>query len=46
VVPGLTPGEHYVFRVRAENAHGLSEASMESEPFQLCSDGRYSETKI
>ncbi|PNF38135.1 hypothetical protein B7P43_G14603, partial [Cryptotermes secundus] len=38
VVPGLTPGEQYVFRVRAENAHGLSEASMESEPFQLCSD--------
>jgi hypothetical protein len=40
VVPGLTPGEQYVFKVRAENAHGLSEASLESEPFQLCSDGR------
>jgi hypothetical protein len=40
VVPGLTPAEQYVFRVRAENAHGLSEASAESEPFQMESDGR------
>jgi hypothetical protein len=40
VVPGLTPAEQYVFRVRAENAHGLSEASIESEPFQMGSDGR------
>lgn len=40
MVPGLTPGERYVFRVRAENAHGLSEASVESEPFQTGSDGK------
>jgi len=39
-VPGLIPAEQYVFRVRAENAHGLSEASAESEPFQMGSDGR------
>lgn len=39
MVPGLTPGEQYVFRVRAENAHGMSEASMESEPLHLGSDG-------
>ncbi|KAJ4429626.1 hypothetical protein ANN_21827 [Periplaneta americana] len=35
MIPGLTSGERYVFRVRAENAHGLSEASSESEPFQM-----------
>ena len=40
VVPGLVPAEQYVFSVRAENAHGLSEASAESEPFQMGSDGR------
>jgi len=40
MVPGLTPAEQYVFRVRAENAHGLSEASAESESFQMGSDGR------
>jgi len=38
MVPGLTPAEQYVFRVRAENAHGLSDASAESEPFQMGSD--------
>ncbi|PSN51430.1 hypothetical protein C0J52_05456, partial [Blattella germanica] len=39
MVAGLTPGERYVFRVRAENAHGLSEASSESEPFLVGPDG-------
>ena len=41
MVAGLTPGEQYVFRVRAENAHGLSEASSESEPFLVGPDGEW-----
>jgi hypothetical protein len=45
VVPGLIPAEQYVFRVRAENIHGLSEASTESEPFQMGSDGRSCNSK-
>ncbi|XP_054274333.1 titin-like isoform X2 [Macrosteles quadrilineatus] len=35
VVRGLTPGQTYLFRVRAENIHGASESSAESFPFTL-----------
>ncbi|XP_066996546.2 titin homolog isoform X2 [Anabrus simplex] len=35
VVRDLTPGDSYVFRVRAENIHGESEPSMESAPFSF-----------
>jgi hypothetical protein len=45
MVPGLTAAEQCVFRVRAENAHGLSEASAESEPFQMGSDGKWCDSK-
>ncbi|XP_008180551.1 titin isoform X2 [Acyrthosiphon pisum] len=35
IVRGLAPGESYVFRVRAENMHGSSEASLESTPVYI-----------
>ncbi|VVC32965.1 Hypothetical protein CINCED_3A023493 [Cinara cedri] len=35
IVRGLAPGESYVFRVRAENMHGPSEASAESTPVYI-----------
>ncbi|GLH01363.1 Obscurin [Gryllus bimaculatus] len=35
VVSNLSVGENYVFRVRAENVHGLSEPSAESSVFSL-----------
>ncbi|XP_050541447.1 myosin light chain kinase, smooth muscle-like isoform X2 [Daktulosphaira vitifoliae] len=35
IVRGLAPGESYVFRVRAENMHGSSEASLESVPVYI-----------
>ncbi|XP_050422462.1 titin homolog isoform X2 [Adelges cooleyi] len=35
IVRGLAPGESYVFRVRAENMHGSSEASLESIPVYI-----------
>ncbi|XP_065224953.1 titin-like isoform X4 [Planococcus citri] len=31
-IRGLIPGESYIFRIRAENKHGLSNPSMESIP--------------
>jgi len=35
IVRGLAPGESYVFRVRAENMHGSSDASLESIPVYI-----------
>ncbi|XP_037382641.1 myomesin-2 [Talpa occidentalis] len=35
VVHGLTPGEQYIFRVKAVNAVGSSENSQESEPIRV-----------
>ncbi|KAG8337117.1 hypothetical protein J6590_031095 [Homalodisca vitripennis] len=43
VVRGLTPGQSYVFRVRAENIHGASDSSAESFPFTLDSPDRRDE---
>uniref|UniRef100_A0A8D8WY19 Myosin light chain kinase, smooth muscle n=1 Tax=Cacopsylla melanoneura TaxID=428564 RepID=A0A8D8WY19_9HEMI len=34
-IHGLVPGQSYVFRVRAENVHGLSHPSNESQPVQV-----------
>ncbi|XP_071646927.1 uncharacterized protein [Temnothorax longispinosus] len=31
----VTPGESYYFRIRAENIHGLSDPSMESDPVRI-----------
>lgn len=39
IVRGLAPGESYVFRVRAENMHGSSEASLESTPVYILQTG-------
>lgn len=35
----VTPGESYRFRVRAENIHGLSDPSMESDPVRIPKQG-------
>lgn len=35
----VTPGESYRFRVRAENIHGLSNPSMESDPIRIPKQG-------
>ncbi|KAL6428697.1 hypothetical protein ACFW04_007942 [Cataglyphis niger] len=35
----VTPGESYRFRVRAENIHGLSNPSMESDPVRIPKQG-------
>jgi len=39
IVRGLAAGESYVFRVRAENMHGSSEASAESVPVYILQTG-------
>jgi len=31
----VIPGESYRFRIRAENMHGLSDPSMESDPVRI-----------
>lgn len=35
----VTPGESYRFRVRAENIHGLSDSSMESDSVRIPKEG-------
>lgn len=39
VTNSVIPGENYCFRIRAENIHGLSDPSMESDPIRIPKKG-------